>query len=368
MIYLSPPHLGSMEEKRILQALKENALGYGRFIDEFESSVAKYARVKHALALCSASAALHLALRVAGVGDEDVVLASSFTFIGSVGGACQLGARLVFIDCDDSFNVDLSLLKQAIKKHKPKAFILTYLYGNSPQMDEITKLCKENKVCLIEDSAEALGSFYKGRAAGSFGDFGVYSFNANKIVTCAGGGILLAKNKSLLEKARFFANQAKEDKPYYEHKEYGYNYRLSNLNAALGVSAMELIEQRVLQKRTIFSTYKKALSEYFDFVDEREFARDNKWLSTVVFKDKWANERRVLALIKCLKDENIEARMLWKPMHTQELFKGNEAFLNGKSEMFFRNGLCLPSGSELSKQDLDKICEICIKVAKIRLS
>lgn len=367
MIYLSPPELRGEEIQIFKEILSENELVAGRYLGLFEESVAKYAGVKNALALSSGSAALHLAVRLSGVKTGDVVLASNFTFIGSVTGVIYEGGKLVFIDCDETLNVDLILLEKAIKKYKPKAFILTYLYGNCTNMSKIVKLCKDNGVILIEDAAEALGSFYEGKSAGSFGDFGIFSFNGNKIITSAGGGILLAKDENMLKKARFLANQAKEEADFYEHFTYGYNYRLANLNASLAYLGLKDIEKKVKKKREIFSFYKDALEESFDFIDEIQGARDNKWLSIALLKNAKNNEKinkKIIKAIKALKDENIEARHLWKPMSMQKLFAKNEALINKKSEIYFKNGLCLPSGTSLNKEYLEKICEILLKSVK----
>lgn len=206
----------------------------------------------------SATAALHLALRVAGVEQDDIVLASSFTFIASVAPICYLKAKPVFIDCDETFNIDIDLLKLAIKESekKPKALILTHLYGNAAKMDEIVQICEKENIILIEDAAEALGSFYKGRALGTFGEFGAYSYNGNKIITTSGGGMLIGKDKQKIERARFYSTQARENCLHYEHLDYGYNYRLSNVLGAIGVAQMEVLEQRVLKKEKFMSGIK----------------------------------------------------------------------------------------------------------------
>ncbi|XAK26134.1 UDP-N-acetylbacillosamine transaminase [Campylobacter coli] len=382
--FLSPPHMGGNELKYIEEVFKSNYIApLGEFVNRFEESVKDYAQCKNALALNSATAALHLALRVAGVEQDDIVLASSFTFIASVAPICYLKAKPVFIDCDETFNIDIDLLKLAIKESekKPKALILTHLYGNAAKMDEIVQICEKENIILIEDAAEALGSFYKGRALGTFGEFGAYSYNGNKIITTSGGGMLIGKDKQKIERARFYSTQARENCLHYEHLDYGYNYRLSNVLGAIGVAQMEVLEQRVLKKREIYEWYKEFLSDSFVFLDELENSRSNRWLSTALIN---FNKNEMNAYQKCieisqkdlilypkisklitdLQKEQIETRPLWKAMHTQEVFKGTKAYVNGNSELFFQKGICLPSGTAMSKDNVREISELIIKSIK----
>ncbi|HEB9288360.1 TPA: UDP-N-acetylbacillosamine transaminase [Campylobacter coli] len=382
--FLSPPHMGGNELKYIEEVFKSNYIApLGEFVNRFEESVKDYAQCENALALNSATAALHLALRVAGVEQDDIVLASSFTFIASVAPICYLKAKPVFIDCDETFNIDIDLLKLAIKESekKPKALILTHLYGNAAKMDEIVQICEEENIILIEDAAEALGSFYKGRALGTFGEFGAYSYNGNKIITTSGGGMLIGKDKQKIEKARFYSTQARENCLHYEHLDYGYNYRLSNVLGAIGVAQMEVLEQRVLKKREIYEWYKEFLGDSFVFLDELENSRSNRWLSTALI-DFDKNEinayqkcieisqkdlilhPKISKLITDLQKEQIETRPLWKAMHTQEVFKGAKAYVNGNSELFFQKGICLPSGTAMSKDNVREISELIIKSIK----
>ncbi|EAI0690564.1 TPA: UDP-N-acetylbacillosamine transaminase [Campylobacter coli] len=382
--FLSPPHMGGNELKYIEEVFKSNYIApLGEFVNRFEESVKDYAQCENALALNSATAALHLALRVAGVEQDDIVLASSFTFIASVAPICYLKAKPVFIDCDETFNIDIDLLKLAIKESekKPKALILTHLYGNAAKMDEIVQICEKENIILIEDAAEALGSFYKGRALGTFGEFGAYSYNGNKIITTSGGGMLIGKDKQKIERARFYSTQARENCLHYEHLDYGYNYRLSNVLGAIGVAQMEVLEQRVLKKREIYEWYKEFLSDSFVFLDELENSRSNRWLSTALI-DFDKNEinayqkcieisqkdlilhPKISKLITDLQKEQIETRPLWKAMHTQEVFKGAKAYVNGNSELFFQKGICLPSGTAMSKDNVREISELIIKSIK----
>ncbi|HEG7901346.1 TPA: UDP-N-acetylbacillosamine transaminase [Campylobacter coli] len=382
--FLSPPHMGGNELKYIEEVFKSNYIApLGEFVNRFEESVKDYAQCENALALNSATAALHLALRVAGVEQDDIVLASSFTFIASVAPICYLKAKPVFIDCDETFNIDIDLLKLAIKESekKPKALILTHLYGNATKMDEIVQICEKENIILIEDAAEALGSFYKGRALGTFGEFGAYSYNGNKIITTSGGGMLIGKDKQKIERARFYSTQARENCLHYEHLDYGYNYRLSNVLGAIGVAQMEVLEQRVLKKREIYEWYKEFLGDSFVFLDELENSRSNRWLSTALI-DFDKNEMnayqkcieisqkdlilhpKISKLITDLQKEQIETRPLWKAMHTQEVFKGAKAYVNGNSELFFKKGICLPSGTAMSKDNVREISELIIKSVK----
>ncbi|EMB1201476.1 UDP-N-acetylbacillosamine transaminase [Campylobacter coli] len=382
--FLSPPHMSGNELKYIEEVFKSNYIApLGEFVNRFEESVKDYAQCENALALNSATAALHLALRVAGVEQDDIVLASSFTFIASVAPICYLKAKPVFIDCDETFNIDIDLLKLAIKESekKPKALILTHLYGNAAKMDEIVQICEKENIILIEDAAEALGSFYKGRALGTFGEFGAYSYNGNKIITTSGGGMLIGKDKQKIERARFYSTQARENCLHYEHLDYGYNYRLSNVLGAIGVAQMEVLEQRVLKKREIYEWYKEFLGDSFVFLDELENSRSNRWLSTALI-DFDKNEMnayqkcieisqkdlilhpKISKLITDLQKEQIETRPLWKAMHTQEVFKGAKAYVNGNSELFFKKGICLPSGTAMSKDNVREISELIIKSVK----
>ncbi|EGG1604271.1 UDP-N-acetylbacillosamine transaminase [Campylobacter coli] len=382
--FLSPPHMGGNELKYIEEVFKSNYIApLGEFVNRFEESVKDYAQCENTLALNSATAALHLALRVAGVEQDDIVLASSFTFIASVAPICYLKAKPVFIDCDETFNIDIDLLKLAIKESekKPKALILTHLYGNAAKMDEIVQICEKENIILIEDAAEALGSFYKGRALGTFGEFGAYSYNGNKIITTSGGGMLIGKDKQKIERARFYSTQARENCLHYEHLDYGYNYRLSNVLGAIGVAQMEVLEQRVLKKREIYEWYKEFLGDSFVFLDELENSRSNRWLSTALI-DFDKNEMnayqkcieisqkdlilhpKISKLITDLQKEQIETRPLWKAMHTQEVFKGAKAYVNGNSELFFKKGICLPSGTAMSKDNVREISELIIKSVK----
>jgi len=357
-IFLSPPHMSGKEQQYISEVFESNYIApLGEFVTRFEESIVSYTGAKYALALSSATAGLHLALRVLGIGEEDYVLASSFTFIGSVNAILYQQAKPIFVDCDESWNISPKLLKKAILSapKKPKALIITHLYGQVCALDEIVKICKEEGIYLIEDAAESLGASYHGKQSGTFGDMGVYSFNGNKILTTSGGGMLVSDNKAWIEKAKFLSTQAKENFLHYEHKEVGYNYRMSNVLAAIGVAQMEILSERVRRKREIFSLYEKELSssEEITFMPEILYSRGNRWLTTILLK-----HISPQILIDALNKENIESRPLWKPMHLQALFEDTLSVVDGTSQRFFETGLCLPSGSNMSDDEVFHICRI----------
>jgi len=349
--------MSGKEQKYIDEVFKSNYIApTGEFVTKFEDSIKEYSGVKYSLALSSATAGLHLALRVLGVGEGDIVLTSTFTFIGSVNCILYQGATPIFIDSDSSWNLSPKLLKKAIKElpQKPKVLIVTHLYGQLAKIEEIASICKENNIYLIEDSAESLGATYKNRQSGSFGDLGVYSFNGNKILTTSGGGMLISNNREWIEKAKFLSTQAKEPFLHYEHKEYGYNYRLSNVLASIGVAQMEVLNLRVTQKRDIFNFYKKELSDISEilFMPEIENSRGNRWLTTLLF-----HKTNPIKVIEALEKESIESRPLWKPMHIQPLFKGSKSFVDGTSEDMFNRGICLPSPTA-SQDELYRVVEV----------
>jgi len=361
-IFLSPPHMSGKEQQYIAEVFESNYIApLGAFVNRFEESIKTYTRVKYALALSSATAGLHLALRVLGVGKDDYVLASSFTFIGSVNAILYQNAKPIFVDSDESWNVSPVLLKQAIKEapKKPKALIITHLYGQMCKLDEIAAICKEEGIYLIEDAAESLGGAYEGKQSGTFGDMAVYSFNGNKILTTSGGGMLVSNNEAWIEKAKFLSTQAKEDFLYYEHKEVGYNYRMSNVLAAIGVAQMEVLDERVDRRREIFKRYKKELSSIGEitFMPEISGSRGNRWLTTLCFEI--TNPQDIM---DALEYENIESRPLWKPMHMQPLFKEAMVIEDGTSQRLFETGICLPSGSSMTDEDVMRICTIIKRV------
>jgi len=344
------------ELKYIEKVFQSNYIApLGEYIDKFEYSIKEYTKTKNALAVVSGTAAIHLALRVLGIKEGDDVLASTFTFIGSVNAIIYQGANPVFIDSDyGSWNLDPKLLNKYLCEcdKKPKALILTHLYGQMSDIQKIVDICKLHGVYLIEDAAESLGASFNGVQSGTFGDFGIYSFNGNKILTTSGGGILVSDNEEWIEKAKFYATQAKENYLHYEHVEVGYNYRMSNVLAAIGVAQMEVLSSRVTKKREIFEWYKQELEGVVTFMPELKNSLGNRWLTTVLFENQDVNQ-----VIKKLGEVNCESRPLWKPMHQQPLFESSKAILNGVSDDLYKRGLCLPSGTQMKFSDVKRVCE-----------
>jgi UDP-N-acetylbacillosamine transaminase len=358
-IFLSAPHMSGNELKYIEKVFDSNYIApLGEYVNKFEDSIKNYTKAKHALAITSGTAAIHLALRVLGVGSGDDVLASTFTFIGSVNAILYQGANPIFIDSDkESWNLSPKLLNKYLCEceKKPKALIVTHLYGMSADIEKIADICKLHGVYLIEDAAESLGATFNGKHTGTFGDFGIYSFNGNKILTTSGGGMLVSPNEEWIEKAKFYSTQAKEPFIHYEHEEYGYNYRMSNVLAAIGVGQMEVIEDRVAKKREIFEWYKECLSEIkeIEFMPELPNTRGNRWLTAMTFDKTDYNK-----IMEALNNINVESRPLWKPMHLQPLFKGAKSFVDGTSEELFTKGLCLASSTTMTKDDVKMICDV----------
>ncbi len=358
-IFLSSPHMSGNELKYIEKVFESNYIApLGEYVNKFEESIKNYTGAKNALAVTSGTAALHLALRVLGIGKGDDVLASTFTFIGSVNAILYQGANPVFIDSDkETWNLSPKLLNKYLCgcEKKPKALIVTHLYGMSADIEKIADICNLHGVYLIEDAAESLGATLNGKHTGTFGDFGVYSFNGNKILTTSGGGMLVSNNKEWIEKAKYYSTQAKESYIYYEHEEYGYNYRMSNVLAAIGVAQMEVIEERVQKKREIFQWYKEFLAdcEECEFMPELENSRGNRWLTAMVFKKTNYNK-----IMKALEEIDVESRPLWKPMHMQPVFNDAKTIVDGTSEELFNHGLCLSSSTIMTKEDVKMICDM----------
>jgi UDP-N-acetylbacillosamine transaminase len=289
MIYLSPPHMSGKEIEYVKKVFESNYIApLGEFVDKFEEMVKNYVGAKSALAVCNATSGLHLALRVLGIKNSKVAV-STFTFIGSVNPIIYERNEPIFIDVDEYWHMDVELLEKAIKENDIKAVVLPHIYGQVANVEPILELCRENNIYLIEDAAESLGAYYKidGKIkhSGTFGIFGVYSFNGNKLLTTSGGGIVVSNDESLIKKARFLSTQAKElDFIEYVHKEVGFNYRMSNVLAAIGVGQTEVVEERIAKKREIFKWYREFLDE--EFMPELPNTRGTRWLTTVIFKDK----------------------------------------------------------------------------------
>ena len=365
-IYLSSPHMGGEEIKFVNEAFEANWISpVGPHINAFEEELVSYNSTKYCAALSSGTAAIHLALILLNVNPGDEVICSSFTFSGSCNPIRYQQAIPVFVDSEvDSWNLDPVLLEKAIKDRiakgkKPKAIIVVHLYGMPAKMNEINAIAKQYDIPVIEDAAEGLGSSYFGKKLGTMSDMGIYSFNGNKIITTSGGGALVSENKEWIAKAKFLATQARDAAPHYEHTHIGYNYRLSNISAGIGRGQLRVLDERVRQRREVFNFYKKELASIkgIEFQSEFEGAFANRWLTTILIDPAKAGfDREKLRLT--LEKENIESRPLWKPMHMQPVFKEYPSYTSGVSEKLFETGLCLPSGSNLTAQQLADIVGI----------
>ncbi|MGG4488687.1 DegT/DnrJ/EryC1/StrS family aminotransferase [Metabacillus idriensis] len=369
-IYLSPPHMGEKEQLFIKEAFEKNWIApVGPNINLFEKELADYVGSKGAVALSSGTAALHLALRYLGVGRGDTVFCSTFTFVASANPIIYQGAEPIFIDSEpDSWNISPAALKNALieaeKNGKlPKAVIVVNLYGQSADMDQLIEVCDQYDVPIIEDAAESLGATYKGKASGTIGEFGIYSFNGNKIITTSNGGMLVSDNLEALEKARFWSTQAKENTKHYQHNEIGYNYRLSNILAGIGRGQLMVLNERINSRRKIFQNYVSELSNIdgIAFMKEAEFGRSTHWLTALTI-DPGITGTTGENIIDALEAHNIEARRLWKPMHLQPLYKMNKYYPHEEersiSDELFDKGICLPSGSNLTENEQNRIIEL----------
>lgn len=360
------------ELKYIHEAFHTNWIApLGPNVDAFEKEIANYVGVKGAVALSSGTAAIHLALSLLDVKKGDSVFCSSLTFVATANPILYLGAEPVFIDSEpETWNMSPDALEKAFeeaarKGQMPKAVIIVNLYGQTAKMDELIAICNQYSVPIIEDAAESLGSSYKGRPSGTFGEFGVFSFNGNKIITTSGGGMLVSNNEAALSKARFLATQARDPAPHYQHSQLGYNYRLSNLLAGLGRGQLEVLDHRVSTRRSIFHAYQQELSQVpgVTFMPELANTVSNRWLTALTINEELAGvtPKEVIA---ALESENIEARPVWKPLHLQPLFREYDYYSQRKnesvSEKLFETGICLPSGSNMTTKDLMRVIQ-CIK-------
>ncbi|SCW77894.1 dTDP-4-amino-4,6-dideoxygalactose transaminase [Paenibacillus tianmuensis] len=369
-IYLSPPHMGQEEQQWVQQAFATNWIApLGPNVDVFEKEIAGYVGASGALALSSGTAAIHLALRLLGVGAGDSVFCSSLTFVASVNPVMYQGAEPVFIDSEpESWNMSPQALERALSEAKragklPKAVVVVNLYGQSADMDPLLDLCNQYGVPVIEDAAESLGATYKGRASGTLGRFGVYSFNGNKIITTSGGGMLVSDDLEALEKARYWATQARDPAPHYEHSEVGFNYRMSNVLAGIGIGQLHQLPERIEARRAIFANYAEAFGsmEGIEFMPEASFGQATRWL-TALTVDPQAATTTSGDIIRSLAEANIESRPVWKPMHLQPLFQGCVYYPHQEghsvSDRLFEQGICLPSGSSLTETEQAKVIEI----------
>jgi dTDP-4-amino-4,6-dideoxygalactose transaminase len=366
-IFLSSPHIGSQEQGLIAEAFAQNWVApLGPHVDAFERELAAYVGVGHAAALSSGTAAIHLGLRLLGVQRGDDVFCSSLTFSASANPIAYEGARPVFIDAEPAtWNMDPALLAQALDDaaragRLPKAVIVVDLYGQSADWAPIRAACAKHDVPILEDAAEALGADYGGRRCGTFGRIGVFSFNGNKIITTSGGGMLVSDDKALVDKARFLATQARDPAPHYEHSEVGFNYRLSNVCAAIGRGQLRVLDDRVTARRRVFSRYREAFADLdgVTFMPEAH-GRATRWLTCILIDEaRFGASREDIRLALLAKE--IEARPVWKPMHLQPVFQNLGAGVVGGavSADLFARGLCLPSGSNLRDDEIDEVIEL----------
>lgn len=364
-IFLASPHMSDAgyELEYIKDAFNKNWIApLGENVNEFEKAVLDYTGAESAVALSSGTAALHLALILAGVGRDDTVFCQDLTFSASANPIAYLGARPVFIDSErETWNLDPAALKKAFELYgAPKAVVAVHLYGTPAKMDEISRICSDHGTTLIEDAAEALGSRYRGRMCGTFGDFGALSFNGNKIITTSGGGMLLCRSGEQAKHALKLATQAREPFPWYQHEEIGYNYRLSNISAGIGRGQMKVLEERVAKKRGIFAAYAAAFAGLpLSMSPCLSDSEPNRWLSAVLLND--ASGKTPTDVIAALAGENIEARHVWKPMHMQPVFSGCP-FVSASdepvSEELFSRGLCLPSDTKMTAEQQEAVISV----------
>jgi dTDP-4-amino-4,6-dideoxygalactose transaminase len=360
-IYLSSPHMSDegYERKYIDEAFETNWIApLGPNVDGFERELAAKVGSKHAAALVSGTSAIHMALKAVGVGKDDIVFCQSLTFSATVNPVIYQNATPVFIDSDNkTWNMDPDLLEEAFKKYpNVKAVLVVHLYGISADLDSIVEICQRHNVPLIEDAAESLGTTYKGKHTGTFGDYGIFSFNGNKIITTSGGGMLVSDNEERIAKVRFWATQARDKARHYQHSELGYNYRMSNIVAGIGRGQLKVLDKRVMKKKYIFEFYKRELGELegVKFMPENEWDKPNYWLSCLTLSGKI----KPIDIIEALEKENIESRPIWKPMHMQPFYEGYDFIGGDVARSIFENGVCLPSDTKMTDDDLNRVCGI----------
>jgi dTDP-4-amino-4,6-dideoxygalactose transaminase len=365
-VYLSPPYLDGAERELLLQAFDSNWITtLGPQVDAFENDICAKLGIGHAAALSSGTAALHLALLLLEIGAGDEVICSDLTFAASANVIAYVGASPVFIDCDpETWNLSPALLAEELRQREksgrlPKAVIIVDLYGQCADYERLLKICAAHNLPIIEDAAEALGASYQGKAAGRFGVMGVFSFNGNKIITTSGGGMLVSDNPEYVRRAKFLSTQARDPAPHYQHSQIGYNYRLSNLLAAVGRGQLARLEAKIARRKEIKSFYKDALGGMrgIEFMPGASYGEPNHWLTVILITPElFGADREAVRL--ALEAENIEARPVWKPMHMQPVFRMCRTRGGEVAEEIFRNGLCLPSGNNLSADDLNRIVSI----------
>ena len=360
-IFLSSPHMSDegYEMHYVKEAFDTNWIApLGENVNGFERELAEKVGSKAAAALSSGTAAIHMALKAAGVGERDIVFCQTLTFSATANPIIYQNATPVFIDSDyETWNMCPKALEEAFKKYpNVKAVILVHLYGLSADMDKIVELCNKYDVTLIEDAAESLGTYYKGKHTGSFGEYGIFSFNGNKIITTSGGGMLVSDNEERISKVRFWATQSRDQARHYQHSELGFNYRMSNVVAGIGRGQLKVLDERVQKKRYIFDFYKRELGnlEGIEFMPSNEWNEPNYWLSSMTLNGKI----RPIDVMEALEKENIESRPVWKPMHLQPFFEKYDFVGTDVSEKLFENGICLPSDTKMTEADLEKVVKI----------
>ncbi len=360
-IYLSSPHMSDegYEMQYIQEAFDTNWIApLGKNVNEFENEFADKVGSKTAAALSSGTAAIHMALKAAGVGEGDIVFCPTLTFSATANPIIYQNAIPVFIDSDnETWNMSPKALEEAFEKYpNVKAVIVVHLYGLSANMDKIMDICKKHNVPIIEDAAESLGTYYKGKHTGTFGDYGIFSFNGNKIITTSGGGMLVSDNEERISKVRFWATQSRDPARHYQHSELGFNYRMSNVVAGIGRGQLKILDKRVEKKKYIYEFYKRELTELerVAFMPINDWNNPNYWLSSITLSGKV----RPLDIMEALEKENIESRPIWKPMHMQPFFEKYDYFGEDIAENLFNNGICLPSDTKMTDDDLNRIVEI----------
>lgn len=365
-IFLASPHMSDEEYEKmyVKEAFDTNWIApLGENVNKFEEELAEYVGTKHAAALSAGTAAIHMAFKALDVKEGDIVFCSDLTFSATANPITYQNATPVFIDSEkETWNMDPKALEKAFEKYPhPKAVIVVHLYGTPAKIEEIRKICEKHEVPLVEDSAESLGATYKGKQTGTFGKYGIYSFNGNKIITTSGGGMLISEDEEKIAKVRFWATQAREKARHYEHKEIGYNYRMSNIVAGIGRGQLKVLDLRIKQKTEIYNRYKEAFKDMADIKMQPipENTMPNHWLSVITIKKD--SKVKPLDIMVALEKENIESRPVWKPMHMQPVFEKCDFIKVADepvSKELFETGVCLPSDTKMTKEEQDKIVNI----------
>lgn len=367
-IFLASPHMSDegYEQKYVKEAFDTNWIApLGENVNKFEEELAKYVGTKHAAALSAGTAAIHMAFKALDVKEGDIVFCSSLTFSATANPIIYQTATPVFIDSEkDTWNMDPKALEKAFEKYpNPKAVIVVYLYGTPGKIDEIVEICKKHNAPLVEDAAESLGSTYNGKETGTFGKYGIYSFNGNKIITTSGGGMLVSEDEERIQKVRFWSTQARDKARHYQHSEIGYNYRMSNIVAGIGRGQLKILDERIAQKTAIYNRYKEAFKDIpeIEMQPTPENTKPNHWLSVMLIKED--SKVKPLEIMETLEKENIETRPVWKPMHLQPVFEKYDFITlceDGKSvgEDLFNRGVCLPSDTKMTEEEQNEVIRI----------